>query len=372
MKPVFGTLSVAQAANLLGELLSSLPVLRIQGEVSGFNIARSSFVFFSLKDSTGEASLSCFAMVHALSFPLEDGMEIIITGTAGLYQKNGNLRITVRQVEVVGAGSLRRAFALLTSKLEKEGFFAEGRKRPLPAIPKRVNIISSEGAAGFGDFMKIAYARLPGVQYRLYNVTVQGSTAEAEIVQAFTKANQEAWGEVIVLVRGGGSLDDMATFSSEPVARAIAASRLPVLTGIGHERDTSIADLVADKQAATPTHAAQLLLPLASEILTEVQAKFFYISVQIRSLLTLPKSRCAVLVSLANSRVRSEVIRLHLEVAGRLKTIYALSPEAILKRGFTLTYSEGKVIHSIAEASGLQSFVTQFHDGEINTVYREL
>lgn len=370
MKLPTGILSVAQAATLLSELLSALPVLRIQGEISGYSVARSSFVFFTLKDASGEASLGCFAMLHSLSFPLEDGMEIIVTGTAGLYQKNGNLRITVRQVEVVGAGSLQRAFALLTSKLEQEGLFAEARKRPLPTIPKRVVIISSEGAAGFGDFMKIAYARLPGVQYRLHNVTVQGITAESEIVQAFSRANRELWGEVIVLLRGGGSPEDLASFSSEPVARAIASSRLPVLTGIGHERDTSIADLVADCRAATPTHAAQLLLPLMSEVLAEAQAKVFRISIQIRELLNLPQRRCAVLVSLSSSRLYSEVTRLRLGVVGRLKTIQALSPEAILKRGFTLTCSEGRVIHSAAEAATLTSFITRFHDGEIDTFLR--
>ena len=372
MKPASAVLSVSQAANLIGELLSALPTIRVQGEVAGYGEARGKFAFFSLKDPSGEALLGCFAMLTSLSTPLEDGMEVIATGTAGLYVKNGSLRITVRSIELVGAGTLERAYQLLLTKLEGEGLFAASRKRMLPVVPRRVAVISSQGAAGFGDFLKVAYSRLPGVEYRLYNVAVQGESAERQVVEALARANSEAWGEVVVLLRGGGSMEDLAAFNGEPIARAIVLSRIPVLTGIGHERDVTIADLVADVRAATPTDAAVRLLPELSEVLNRVRAAVSTISAAIHQQLEAPRSRVGLITAISAARLRSDLALHRQSLSGRVRAFQLSSPEGVLERGYTITTSNGHVLHSFTDVPGQTTIVTRFHDGTLTTHTRKV
>jgi exodeoxyribonuclease VII large subunit len=361
-------LRVSQALSLCNGLLSEL-TLQIEGEVSGYSLSRGKFVFFDLKDEQEDSRLSCFMMAFNSSIPLEDGMRVVIEGKPGLYQKSGQFRITVQRVTPKGEGSLKRAFELLKAKLQSEGLFDQSRKRALPRFPRSVGIISSAEAAGYGDFIKIANSRLGGVEFLLANVAVQGKDAESEICRAFDVLNERPDLEVIVLIRGGGSLEDLHAFNSESVARAIIRSRLPVLVGVGHERDVTIADFCADVRASTPSNAAQILLPSKEEV-----------TQQIIGLVQAGRRILASKVSAEQVRTKSMIERMGRQlsfgvsvriasVKALLKTIDALSPQRSLERGFTITcLDDGTPLRSCESINEGVGLTTRLADGTIHSI----
>lgn len=259
-------LSVSQFVAVTNQTLEyAYPEVVIEGEVASFKVNQGKFVFFDLKDS--EATIGCFMMLFSLRVPIEDGMKVLVVASPKLTQW-GKFSLTVKSIRPSGEGAIKKSFELLKAKLTKEGLFALERKRPLPARPERVAVISSTQAAGYADFIKIINDRWGGLNIEVAHVQVQGETAPSQIIRALEYFNtREELPEVIVLIRGGGSADDLAAFNDEPLVRSIAASRVPVLTGIGHEVDESLADLVADVKAATPSNAAQLLVPDRRDIM---------------------------------------------------------------------------------------------------------
>lgn len=254
------TLSVTQFLGIINETLGfAYPQVLIEGEVSSFKINQGKFAFFDLKDE--QNLLSCFMMAHQLKFPLEDGLKVRVLGYPRVT-KFSKFSLTVKTVELAGEGALRRAMELLRQKLQAEGLFAPERKRPLPAFPTRIGLITSGASAAYSDFIKILGARWGGIEVQLADVSVQGAAAPDQIVAALEHFNTTPEPvDVVALIRGGGSLEDLAAFSTEPVARAVAASRTPIIVGVGHEVDTSLADYAADVRAATPTDAARLIVP---------------------------------------------------------------------------------------------------------------
>jgi len=262
-------ITVSEFLAIINETLGfAYPQVVVEGEVSSFKVNQGKFVFFDLKDETG--SLSCFMMVHALKLPIEDGMKVRVTGSPKIT-KFSKFSLTVREIELAGEGELRRAMELLKKKLASEGLFDPARKRPLPKFPRSIGLITSQTSAAYSDFIKILNARWSGITVKLADVTVQGQTAPDQIIGALEYFNQTAEPvDVIALIRGGGSLEDLIAFSTEPVARAVAASRTPIIVGVGHEIDTSLADYAADLRAATPTDAARLIVPDRTEILAHI------------------------------------------------------------------------------------------------------
>jgi exodeoxyribonuclease VII large subunit len=247
------------------------PSVAIEGEVASFKVNQGKYVFFDLKDDSG--SVGCFMTVWQLRVPIEDGMKVIVTATPKLTQW-GKFSLTVKTIRPSGEGSLKKSFELLKAKLEKEGLFSPERKRLLPGLPKHIGVISSTQAAGYADFVKILNDRWGGLKVDVAHVQVQGAEAPDQMIQALRYFNsQEVLPEVIVIIRGGGSADDLSSFNDELLVREIAASRIPTLVGVGHEVDTSLADLVADVRAATPSNAAQILVPDKSEIIRRVQGQ---------------------------------------------------------------------------------------------------
>lgn len=243
----------------------------VEGEVASFKVNQGKYVFFDLKDAGG--SIGCFMTVWQLRTPIEDGMRVIVAATPKLTQW-GKFSLTVRAVRPSGEGNLKKSFELLKAKLEKEGLFAPERKRILPRIPKYVAVISSTDAAGYADFIKILNERWGGVTVDVAHVQVQGTAAPDQMIRALKYFNEkEQLPEVIVLIRGGGSADDLSAFNDELLVREIAASRIPTLVGVGHEVDVSLADMAADVRAATPSNAAQLLVPDRREILYGTRQK---------------------------------------------------------------------------------------------------
>lgn len=337
-------ITVSDAIALINQTLDyAYPTLVVEGEVSSFKINQSKYVFFDLKDASG--TLSCFMMVSQLRVPVENGMTIRVVAQPRLTNW-GKFSLTIRDIQPIGEGSLKRAFDLLLVKLEKEGLFDDARKRPLPRIPKHIAVISSTQSAGYADFMKILNERWGGVEVTVAHVTVQGVEAPKQIVRALEYCNQIAdLPEVIVIIRGGGSLDDLAAFNDEPLVRAIAASRVPVLTGIGHEVDTSIADLVADMRAVTPSNAAMIVVPDRQDIIRAVDDRLRSVIRSMQQQIQYVRTETIERYEQHLDTIERRFARLAEKAKLQTALIAQLDPKRALKRGYSLLYdTSGKVI----------------------------
>jgi exodeoxyribonuclease VII large subunit len=232
----------------------------VEGEVSNYRPAPSGHVYFTLKDGEAQLPVVMFRrQALLLRFRLEDGLQIVVRGRVSVYEQRGQMQLVAEFVEPVGAGSLQVAFEQLKARLQKEGLFAAERKKALPAFPHCIGIVTSPSGAVIRDFLNVAGRRHLALHVQIYPSTVQGDTAALEIAAGIAFFNQSQSVDVIVIARGGGSLEDLAPFNSELLARAIAKSQLPVVSAIGHETDFTIADFVADLRAPTPSAAAELL-----------------------------------------------------------------------------------------------------------------
>jgi exodeoxyribonuclease VII large subunit len=234
--------------------------LWVEGEISNFRPAPSGHMYFSLKDAEAQLPVVLFRkQAMLLRFRPEDGLHVLVRGKISIYEQRGQLQLVAETMEPVGAGSLQLAFEQLKEKLKAEGLFDLQRKRPLPAFPRTVGIVTSPAGAVIRDFLNIVGRRHSGLNVLVCAVSVQGDSASAEIEAAIAQLNGCGLVDLIILARGGGSLEDLAAFNSERVARAIGASRLPIVSAIGHETDFTIADFVADLRAPTPSAAAELI-----------------------------------------------------------------------------------------------------------------
>lgn len=363
-------LTVSQASDVINETLhAAVPVLLVEGEVSGFTINRGKFIFFDVKDD--ESSLSCFMMAFALKFPLEDGMKVRLLVEPTLTNK-GRFSLTVRELQPIGEGSLKKAFDILKKKLEAEGLFDDSRKRILPLFPTRIAVVSSCGAAGWADFSKIIDARWGGLRIELADVGVQGLNAPAEIVSAIQWLNQQAEpADILVVIRGGGSADDLAAFNHEDVVRAVAGSRIPTVVGIGHEVDTSLAELVADVRASTPSNAAQLVVPDRVDYLSKVQKNRYYLEESLTRFITRQTEDVDDFKLLLHERTERYFSHTHERIAGLIRVIEQLSPQAALKRGYGLIRSKQGVVSRISDVTIGDKISIELKDGRLGAIVDE-
>ncbi len=232
----------------------------VEGEISNFRPAPSGHIYFTLKDADAQLPVVLFrSQARLLRFRPDDGLHVLVRGRVSVYEQRGQLQLVAETMEPVGAGSLQLAFEQLKEKLKAEGLFDAARKRPLPPFPRTVGIVTSPTGAVIRDFLNIVARRHSGLNVLLCPVSVQGEFSAGEIAAALDCLNGSGLSDVIVIARGGGSLEDLAAFNSERVARAIVASRLPVVSAVGHETDFTIADFAADLRAPTPSAAAELI-----------------------------------------------------------------------------------------------------------------
>ena len=250
--------------------------LAVRGELSGFTRAASGHCYFSLKDADGASALVRCAMFRRaatlLDFAPSDGQRVELRGRIGVYEPRGELQLVVEAMRPMGAGSLYEEFLRLRARLDAQGLFDPARKRPLPVFPAALGIVTSTAAAALHDVISALERRAPHVRVVVYPSPVQGAEAPAALAAALALANQRREVDVLLLVRGGGALEDLWAFNDERVVRAVAGSRIPVICGIGHETDITLADLAADLRAPTPTAAAELAAPARDEWLTRLQA----------------------------------------------------------------------------------------------------
>ena len=240
--------------------------LWLEAEISNFARPNSGHWYFSLKDAGAQVRCAMFRQRNMLcTFTAKDGQKVLVRARIGLYEPRGEYQLLVEHMEDAGVGALKRQFEELTAKLEREGLFAADRKRPLPRLPTRIGIVTSPTGAAVRDILHVLARRFPAVPVLIYPVPVQGAQAAADIIAALKLAGRRAECDVLILARGGGSLEDLWAFNDEGLARAIVASPIPIVTGIGHEVDFTIADFAADMRAPTPSVAAELVVPDAEE-----------------------------------------------------------------------------------------------------------
>jgi exodeoxyribonuclease VII large subunit len=245
----------------------------VAGEISSCKVAASGHYYFSLKDDRSQLRCALFkGSARFVRFKPVDGLAVIARGKLEVYEARGEYQLIVESMEPQGAGALQLAFEQLKKRLALEGLFDAARKRPLPRLPKRIGIVTSPAGAVIRDILNVLARRFPGLHLRLYPAQVQGDGSVEQVCAGLNYFSQSGWAEVVILARGGGSLEDLWTFNEEAVARAIAASAVPVISAIGHETDFTIADFVADQRAATPSAAAEIVICTRESLLEQIAA----------------------------------------------------------------------------------------------------
>ena len=268
-------LTVSQLnAAIRAALESEFPDVWVSGEISGAKLAPSGHYYFTLKEREAQVRAVAFKSAHRYwKFKPRDGLAVLARGRIDVFEARGEYQLIVEMLEPLGHGALQLAFEQLKKKLAAEGLFESARKRPLPRYPRRIGIVTSPRGAVISDMVQILSRRFPGLHIRLYPALVQGDGSIEEVCRGLDYFSRHPWAEIVILARGGGSLEDLWTFNEEAVARAIARCAVPVVSAVGHETDVTIADFVADLRAPTPSAAAELIVTTRQELLDRIAAR---------------------------------------------------------------------------------------------------
>lgn len=363
----------------------------VEGEISNFKRHSSGHVYFTLKDEGAQLSAVLWrSRVAALRFAPEDGMKVVCSGRITVYEPRGNYQIDVQSMRPLGVGELQAAFERLKEKLAAEGLFDQARKKPLPPFPLRIGIVTSPTGAVLQDMRNVIGRRFPGVEVLLNAVRVQGPGAAEEIAVAIDDFNRYGEVDVLIVARGGGSLEDLWAFNEEIVARAIARSRIPVVSAVGHETDFTIADFVADLRAPTPSAAAELIVPDRREVLENVQNSWYRVRDAVRDIIQTQRDRIHNLLNsyafnrpidllrqqsqrvdeLERALVRNAdhgyalITARHEALAGRLN---ALDPGLALQRGYAIVRKEGIIVSSRSLLRKSDQAEIEFRDGSVRS-----
>ncbi len=356
-------MSPSELTALINQTLEyAYPAVSVIGELSSFKIAKEKWVYTDIKDD--RAKLRCFGTVFQLPGPLEDGMMVQIIAEPRLHPQFG-FSLQIKQIRPVGEGSIKKAANLLKSKLEKEGLFALERKRNVAYPPETVGLIASEQSAGYADFIKIMNSRWRGVDVEVYDTLVQGDSAVESLLSAMNYFNQlSKQPDVLVMIRGGGSADDLSAFSAEQVTRAVAGSRIPTLIAIGHEVDESLAELAADMRASTPSNAAELLFPDRKEILNNFKLTEKNLQNKVTSLIDLKGVSLSEITNSMTKSVSYNLQQKESQLDNAQTLLNSVHPTAVLKRGYTLTRVKGRIVKSVNDLSIGDAADVTFYDGE--------
>ncbi len=363
MLPILTPTDFIALANQTLEL--AYPSVEIEGEVKNFKVSRGRWVYFDIADEMSK--IRCFGTVYMLPAPVEDGMKVRIAASPRMHPQFG-FSLNLIGLQFSGEGTIKKAADLLYQQLEKEGLFAEERKRRLPYPPEQIGLITSAESAAYKDFVKVLAARYGGIDVELADVQVQGEAAIGQIVRAVEWFNkQAATPDVLVIIRGGGSADDLQAFSSEQVTRAVAASRIPTVVAIGHEVDVSLAELAADMHASTPSNAAELLVPDRQDMLEQLSQKAMLLD---KYAAKLPREVLHGIEEL-NQQLDERVERfLNLQLDSLKqseRTLAAVSPQAVLRRGYAVVRKHGRVIKKAAAVKQSDVLDIQLADGNLKT-----
>ena len=366
--------TVTHLTRQIKELLeNSFPRLWVEGELSNFKRHTSGHLYFTLKDENAQISCAMWRFrAGTLPFAPESGMKVLVEGDVQVYEKGGNYQLIIQQIQPAGIGALQLAFEQLKRKLHAEGLFDASHKKPLPAFPERIGVITSPTGAAIRDIISVLTRRFPGIEILLYPVRVQGDGAAQEIAEAIADFNRYGEADLLIVGRGGGSLEDLWAFNEEIVARAIYASGIPVISAVGHEVDYSIADFVADHRAPTPSAAAEIAVRDRREVAGELNYYREKLTTVFRKQIDNQRTRLQRIqegygfrrpldmIYQSNQRLdelqRSigASLNYYLQLQrSRLEKLEqqlrAINPEAILQRGFSICYKDGKIVKDIAQ-----------------------
>lgn len=384
-------LSVFELTSQIKDLLEgNFQSVWVSGEISNFSRPQSGHCYLTLKDDRAQIRAVLWRTTASrLKFELEDGLEVICQGDVDVYAPRGSYQLVIRQIEPKGIGALELALRKLKEKLAAEGLFEPGRKRPLPRFPRRIAFVTSPTGAAIRDFLEVLRRRWRGADVLVAPVRVQGEGAAQEIAAAIAAVNRLAIPiDCLVVGRGGGSLEDLWAFNEEPVVRAIHASRIPVVSAVGHEIDVTLADLVADVRALTPSEAAELVVPAADELAQSLRThhRRLLAALQRRALLSRARldqlanrrvfrkpfelvhdaqRRLDELSTRSNRAVRQRLASARRQVDSMASRLESLSPLSVLGRGYSLTQrlADGRLVRDAAELAIGESISTRFARG---------
>ncbi len=386
--------TVSEVTSRIRALLEQEPVFQdlwVKGEISNFSRASSGHVYLTLKDAGAQINGVIWrSQVREMSYNPRTGDQVEVHGRISVYEQSGRYQLYIDVMRPAGRGSLYEEFERLKARLEAEGLFAQSLKKPIPQYPKWIGVVTSPNAAALHDVLHVLERRYPLARVLLSPTLVQGEMAPRNIVQAINALNARDEIDVILLVRGGGSLEDLWAFNDEAVARAVADSRLPIISGIGHETDFSLADFAADIRAPTPSAAAEIATPDIIELrakLNQLESRLGRGVGQCRLNRQESLSNLAVMLRRLSPKVRISNLRQRIDdLSGRLDalTIYnlkferqrvdgflarlsALDPEAVLARGYAIVrqHNSAELVTSTVLAKPDQQLDIQFHDGQI-------
>lgn len=406
--------SVSDITGILKQLIESTPQLNgvwVKGEISNLTYHSSGHIYFSLKDEG--AVIQAVFFKHAnknLDFKLEEGMSVVVFGGVTVFEKRGSYQFIVYRVRKEGLGELLQKIEKLKEKLHKEGLFAPERKKPLPALPKRIGVVTSPTGAAIRDIIKVAMRRFPNIEIVLATAKVQGEGAVESIVAGIRELNNPQWGvDVIIAGRGGGSFEDLMAFNEELVVRAFASSRVPIISAVGHQIDHPLSDLAADVAAPTPSAAAEIAVPVKADLLAAIDnytvrmARRITMMVQsfANRIMLIAKRRVfqnplslvehyeltladtenrlqvAMHKRLTTAKERLSTIKdLHLIIKNRLQNywhifmmqaskIEHLSPVSVLKRGYSITMKDAHVVSSVTGVTQGDNVKIILYDGSM-------
>ena len=384
--------SVSEVNRYIKELLAREPVLsgmHVRGEISNYKQYPSGHCYFTLKDASSALKCVMFrSRAQYLRFKPENGMQVVAGGSLSVYERDGVYQLYVDSLMPEGTGDLAVAFEQLKKKLSAEGLFAEERKRPLPAFPKKIGVVTSSAGAVLRDIYRVSKRRWPAVQLVLYPVQVQGTEAAGQIAQGIEFFSRTYPVDVIIAGRGGGSMEDLWAFNEEVVVRAIAAAQVPLISAVGHETDYTLADFAADVRAATPSQAAELAVPDQAEVRRQVLALKAQLTRQMQKEIADRRWRLENLLAsralrnpqqlLSEKRQRLDYLlenlqaQLSLGLQGKkhrldilLNRLAAINPTAVLRRGFALAVKGDKIVSSVHDVALDDELMLTLADGTL-------
>ena len=375
LKPV----SVSQLNSYIRRVLGTDPILMnlsVKGEISNLTKHSSGYWYFTLKDENSR--ISCFMgrdRVAQLRYDISEGMEVVVYGSLSVYERGGSYSVSVRDMEVQGEGSLKIAFENLRKKLEAEGLFDPAKKRPIPDFPKRIGVLTSPTGAAVHDIITTVKRRNPLVDILIYPCLVQGTEAAASIAEGLSEMNRLFPDlDVIIAGRGGGSAEDLWSFNEEVVARAIRASKIPVISAVGHEVDVTIADYAADLRGATPTAAAELAVPHMAALIDTLS---FYTPQRLYQDLNAGFERYSVDLQRLKEGLDSSIARRVTEAENELErlknTVDLADPMRVLEKGYAMVRGpEGQIVTDAGVLKPGQVLQLQFRSGKAKVLVQEV
>lgn len=385
-KVIFSVWELNVASQKLLE--NALGTVCVEGEISNLSRPTSGHLYFSLKDQKAQIRCALFRQKNVATQALRNGLLVQVQAKASIYPDRGDFQLIVEKVEMAGDGLLKQAYEALLKKLSAEGLFLEAYKKPLPFLPQKIGLITSPTGAAIRDILSVLKRRFASIPIILYPTSVQGNEAASEIVRALKTANAHASADVLILARGGGSLEDLWPFNEEQVARAIFESQIPIISGVGHEIDFTIADFVADQRAPTPSVAAEMATPLDSELLQRVnqlqntlsQGIHHYLNYQAQKVDWLLKSLQHPAQRIRDQQQRLETLQKqllqaiqlftqqkHRQIAYLLQALDGVSPLSTLERGYAIVSNQnGMIVRSVKEIKAEQALNIRLKDGVVH------